>query len=264
MLADVDRAGVIAHLSDLHLGAHDGEPEADLSRAIERLHELGVRPDAVLLTGDLAEHAMPEQYARAREAVAGLGAPVLVLAGNHDDPGELRAAFPETAALAPPGEGPLAYAVAAGGMRVVACHSAVPGRLDGELGGDQLRWLDGVLADDRATPTIVAMHHPPVDVGMAFLDEIGLAAPDRAALAEILRAHPQVRRVVAGHVHFAAVGVLGERPVLTCPSPWRIRARLRLDGPGHEPEDSPGGLLLHALAGEEIVSHVVATVEPGR
>jgi Icc protein len=235
---------MILQLSDPHLGAPDGDPEGDLARAVERARQLAPAPDVVLVSGDLAEHGAPEEYARVRELLAPLGAPVLALPGNHDDTAALREAFPATTHE----EGPI---------RVLTLDSRRPGRDDGALGAEQLARLDADLAAGDGRPAIVALHHPPIATGMPFLDGIGLDSGDCAALGGIAARH-RVSRVVAGHVHMTAHGLLGATPVLTCPSTWRLRARLRLGAPGYEIEDAPAGFALHVLAHGGLTSHVVS------
>ncbi|MFM2475506.1 metallophosphoesterase, partial [Burkholderia cenocepacia] len=86
---------VLAHLTDLHVTG-DGSPlygvvdsTACLARALERLEASGVRPDALVLSGDLADRGEPEAYARMRALVVPaaerLGAALVVATGNHDD-----------------------------------------------------------------------------------------------------------------------------------------------------------------------------------
>ena len=75
----------------------------------------------------------------------------------------------------------------------------------------------------------MALHHPPVRIGIAELDDIRLPPADAAALGVVLARFPQVRRVVCGHVHRGMVGALGGLPVFTCPSVY-LQARLDLAG----------------------------------
>ena len=233
---------MILQLSDPHIGAPDGDPEGDLARVVARVRELHLAPAVVLVSGDLTEHGDPAEYARVRTLLEPLRAPVLALPGNHDDSATLRDAFPETAH-----DGP---------VRVLTLDSRRPGRDDGALGAEQLARLDADLAAGDGAPALVALHHPPIATGMPFLDDIGLDAGDRDALRDVAARHG-VRRIVAGHVHMTAHGLLGATPVLTAPSTWRLRARLRLGQPGYEIEDAPAGFALHLLAGGELVSHVL-------
>ena len=74
------------------------------------------------------------------------------------------------------------------------------------------------------------MHHPPLDIGLPWLDEIGLPRADRDALAALLRRSPQVKRVVAGHVHRALAATVGGVGVVTCAS-TNIQAALDFETP---------------------------------
>ena len=54
------------------------------------------------------------------------------------------------------------YAVRVGELRLLACDTTIPGRDEGEV---DLEWLESTLDEDRDSPTIVAMHHPPYSAG---------------------------------------------------------------------------------------------------
>jgi len=71
----------IAHLSDLHFGRVD---EALLEPLRLRLEELS--PDLVVISGDLTQRARAKQFREAREYLATLPKPQIVVPGNHDVP----------------------------------------------------------------------------------------------------------------------------------------------------------------------------------
>jgi 3',5'-cyclic-AMP phosphodiesterase len=214
----------IAQLSDPHIrvGPDDQGSARALEAAVRRVLELTPLPAAVLVTGDLAEHAAPAEYERFRELVAPLPMPVHVLPGNHD-----RLDW----------EGP--HTVDCDGTRVVLCDTMIPGRDDGRL---DLDWLEAQLA--VAAPTIVAMHHPPILTGIGGLDAIGLPEATRQDLAALLSRTPHVIRVVAGHVHRTAFGTLGGCQVVTCASTnWQ--AKLEIGSPGFTIVAEPPAFLVH-------------------
>jgi 3',5'-cyclic-AMP phosphodiesterase len=245
---------VIVQLSDLHVGASGAtDPVEDARRALRAVASLQPAPAGVLISGDLADHGSPDEYASVRSLVAGLQMPVRVLPGNHDDREALRAAFP-LAEPSPPDR--YRWAAHFGDLRVIACDTAVAGRDDGRLDALELAWLEEQLAGDSTTPTIVAMHHLPVEMGMPVLDEIGMSADDRAALVEILSRAPQVRRIVCGHVHMPITAELGGVPVVSSPSTWRYRPRLDFGATTFDFTELPAGMLIHALVNGELVSFV--------
>ena len=137
---------IFAHLSDLHL---DGGERAD-ARAAAVLDYLGnlARPvDAVLVTGDIADHGLPEEYRRAAELLKN-PSPVLVCPGNHD----VRAPFREILLELPPGDEPVNVARDTAGVLVAMCDSTIPGRGAGYLADETLAWLDEVLTRYRLNP----------------------------------------------------------------------------------------------------------------
>ena len=248
---------LVLQISDPHIGAawasgeRGWDPVTGLRNVISEVGGLPDRPDAVLLTGDLSEHGAAAEYATVLEIVSAIGAPLHVIPGNHDDRTALRAQF----GLPGSGAEPVHYAADLGPLRLVALDTTIPGRAAGALDADQLAWLDAELAAVPAQPTLLALHHPPLATGVAPWDEIGLAPADRAALGRVLDAHPQVRRLVAGHVHQIITGSLAGRPVLTVPSTY-VQARLDFTASELQLGAGPRGFALHALLDGEIVSYV--------
>jgi 3',5'-cyclic-AMP phosphodiesterase len=224
---------MLAQLSDPHV--HDDGSAAALAAAVRSVLELTPLPDAVLVTGDLAEHGTAEEYERIRELLAPLPMPVHVLPGNHDDGETLRAHFGDTATAG------------AGDLRLIACDTSRPGRDDGSL---DVGWLAARLGESDA-PTIVAMHHPPLEIGIPVLDRIGLPEEDRTALAALLARSPHVCRVIAGHVHRTVFGVLGGCGVVMCPSTHR-QARLEFGAEEFDFVLEPPAFAVHTAS----VSHI--------
>jgi 3',5'-cyclic AMP phosphodiesterase CpdA len=248
---------LVVQISDPHIGGDwgDGEggwdPITGLREVIDEVRRLPDAPDAVLLTGDLSEHGAAAEYATVREMASVIAAPLHVIPGNHDDRAALRAQF----GLPGSGAEPVHYSADLGPVRLVALDTTIPGRAAGALAADQLAWLDAELAQAPARPTLLALHHPPIATGVAPWDAIGLPPADRAALGLVLEGHPQVRRLVAGHVHQIIAGELAGRPVLTVPSTY-VQARLDFTAAELQLVPGPRGFAVHALVDDEIVSFV--------
>jgi len=245
---------LLVQLSDAHVRDDDVQPERMLADAVRDVVALAPAPGAVLVSGDLTEHGLPHEYERVRELLSTLAMPVHVLGGNHDDRDQLRASFP-----VPGGDGAAEdyrYTARCGPLRLVAVDTTDAGRVEGRLGAERLAWLDARLAEERATSTVVAMHHPPLLLGIPAWDSIGLPDADRAALGEIIAGHPQVRRVLAGHVHRAALGSVGGCPVFTCPSTW-IQGLLDFAHPYElSVVAEPPGFAVHVAVAGELTTHV--------
>ena len=246
------RPFLLAQLSDPHIGATwgGGDPVALLAAAVDAVLALPVAPDAVLVSGDVADTGAAGEYETARELLARLGVPVHVLPGNHDDRAVMRLAFdlPGTAAA------PLQDAVELGPLRLVLLDSIRPGADDGELDGERLAWLDEALAAANGQPTVVALHHPPLLMGGPAWDDLGLQPASREALGQIIERHHQVLAVVGGHTHRAAAAELAGRTVISAPSTYG-QARLDLSVAELDAIPEPPGFAVHAVVEGRIVSH---------
>jgi len=194
---------LIAQISDTHirpkgiLAMGRVDTAGHLARAVAHIHALRPAPDIVLVTGDLVDAGMKDEYTHLRALLAPLTMPVHVIPGNHDLRDPLREAFADHRYL--PREGFLQYVIDSGPVRLIALDTLTPGEPHGELCAQRLGWLEARLAESER-PTVLFMHHPPFECGMTEFDEARLnVGADR--LAEIVRQHPNVERILCGHVH---------------------------------------------------------------
>ena len=210
---------ILAQISDPHIVApgklfrgpvQGTAPEAErivvefdtapyLMRAVAALSALAPRPDVVVVTGDLVDHGEPAEYEHLRALLAPLAMPVFVIPGNHDAREPLRAAFRGDGYL--PAAGWLQYAVEDYPLRLVALDTLIEGQPGGTLCAERLGWLDRILAARPNRPTAILMHHPPFATGITYMDRCRLDSS--AALADIVARHPQVERILCGHLHRA-------------------------------------------------------------
>ncbi|MDD9380299.1 phosphodiesterase [Streptomyces sp. ZAF1911] len=202
---------VIAHLSDVHLDG--GDRAAERTRAVmEYLEGLPYELDAVLVSGDIADHARPEEYEEASKAL-GSRHPLVVCPGNHDD----RTAFRRgLLGEERPSAAPVDQVLRGDGFVLAVCDSSVPGEHRGYLEDSTIAWLDGVLTDTpREVPVLVAFHHPPVPLHIPYVDGIRQFGEERlAALAE---RHPHLTAFLCGHAHTGAATTFAGRPLLVAP-----------------------------------------------
>jgi hypothetical protein len=90
---------------------------------------------------------------------------------------------------------------------------------------------------------------------MPALDDMGLPDEDRRALGAVVERHPQVRRIVAGHMHRLIAAELAGRAVLAVPSTY-MQARFDLLSEELQLAPDPAGFALHVLRDGELISHV--------
>ena len=249
---------IVVQLTDCHIGHDWGrDADADLRAAVDVVAaRLPAPAAAVIVTGDIANNGTPDEYCRAREVLEQLGAPIVALPGNHDHRGHLADAF----GIPPTGRDDLSHTTDLGPLRVIALDTQRTGEDGGQFDEPRRRWLEGALAGDDTTPTLLAMHHPPLVTGVPAMDAIGFPDDERLALVDTIAGRSQVRRIIAGHVHRVVSGAAGATPVLTIPATTTDLA-LDFSAPKVVFADKPPAFALHLLIDGEIVSHVGFTAD---
>ena len=210
----------ILHLSDTHFVA-DGplygsiESERNLRQLFDELEASGGRPEAIVITGDLADKGDPVAYEHLRAiiepAAARLGAQVVWVMGNHDDRGAFREGLLDQTHLGEAQKSaPIDRVYDVNGLRIIALDSTVPGHHYGEITDAQLDWLAEELSVPSLHGTVLAMHHPPIPsvLDLAVLVELR----DQPGLAEVLHGS-DVRSIIAGHLHYSSTASFAGIPV---------------------------------------------------
>jgi 3',5'-cyclic-AMP phosphodiesterase len=188
------------------------------------------RPDAILVTGDIADDHTAAAYANFRRALQPYGLPVYCLPGNHDEPGLMTGLFN--------GDG-FQYGGTAefGAWSVVFIDTHVHGRPEGRVVPAELARLEAALASSGERPVLVCLHHPPLPVGSAWLDGVGLR--NASEFLAVIERHPAVRVVLGGHVHQSFEQLRNGVLMLTTPStcaqftPHTERCVMDLKPPGY-------------------------------
>ena len=230
---------LLAQISDLHL---DGGPLSldRATRVMDYLRRMPTPVDALLVTGDIADHGAPSEYADAARILAA-PFPVLMCPGNHDT----REAFREGLFGRAPTGDPINGVHHIAGTSIVMCDSSIPGRHDGLLDADTLAWLDATLADLGDAPSVIAFHHPPISIHHPLPDTWPLREPDR--LAALIAKYPNVVAILTGHAHTGVASRFAGRPLIVGPA---VVWTLRMPWEAHEaPADptQPPGIAFHFI-----------------
>ena len=214
------RPVLIAQISDLHitppgvLAYGRVDTAAALTRSIDTLNRLSPQPDLVVISGDIANSALPEEYERAKTLLEKLQMPFAAIPGNHDRRIPMRKILPDPGYGAP--ESALNAVRRIGRLDILLIDSTVPGAPHGELDAATLAWLDGALAASATRPALLFLHHPPFNTGIVYTDAMRLRNAD--ALAALLKRYPRALLVAAGHVHRAAQTVFAGISATICPA----------------------------------------------
>lgn len=168
-------------------------------------------PDALLVTGDIAQDETREGYHVFRDVFAPLALPVMCLPGNHDNPQFMREELADPFVVMED--------VSFDAWCVVLLSTYVHGTAAGELSISSLKKLDESLRANRDKHCLVCLHHQPVPVGSKWLDGVGLRNPKD--LFEVLDKFENVRGILWGHVHQQFDGERNGVRLMSTPSTCR-------------------------------------------
>jgi len=196
---------LIAQITDLHVRPR-GLPanrvvESNMmtERALDAVIALRPRPDVVLITGDLVDRGLVEEYEQLKIMLRRLDIPAFMIPGNHDRRENFRRVLADYRGVTEDAEF-VQFVVDDYPVRLIALDTLVPGKGEGALCARRLAFLERALARDAEKPTVIFMHHPPFDCGIEHMDRIRLLE-GAERLGEIVRPYRNVERILCGHHH---------------------------------------------------------------
>ena len=250
------RPVVLLQITDTHLFAavdavhRDIQTQATLNAVLAHArNDPRWPPDAVVVTGDIVHDESRAGYRRFRKTLESLGPPAYCIPGNHDDP-ELMAECLTAPRIQVCGDARL------GGWRLILLNTYLEGEVGGALGAADHSCLDATLDRFPREHVLVCMHHHPLPMGSAWMDQVGLR--DAEQFLQTVQRHDQVRAVLWGHVHQASDrrvdGVRFLSTPSTCSQFLPRSDKFAVDA-------RPPGMRWLALAGDGSLATEVAWVE---
>jgi 3',5'-cyclic-AMP phosphodiesterase len=206
---------LIAQLTDTHLFA-DGNQEmlgcrtnSSFESVMAAIAQLHPSPDLLLLTGDLSQDETVESYRYLRSHIDPLQIPTYWIPGNHDQGLLDMEQVLNSAIISTDKE------FQTGNWNFVLFNTMMSGKVQGRLSIAELTRLEQQL-QTHSQPTLVILHHPPLPVGAACMDQIRLENSDE--LFAILDRFPHVKIVLFGHIHHATEQLRGNVRYIGTPS----------------------------------------------
>ncbi len=255
----------IAQITDLHVTTAkdpvNGPRNAERLRLVlASIRQLKPQPAAIMISGDLVDRGQAEEYAILQDLLRHVDIPVYYGLGNHDRRDVFLKAF-EGRGIRVDENGFVQYAVDFGALRMVVCDTLEEGSEGGGFCDRRAAWLAATLDEAPDKPTFIALHHPPILSGIQWMDP----EPDEPwieRLADVIRDRPQVRALVAGHLHRAFSGVLAGRLVVAAPA-TSIQLTLNLTAVDMKKPDGreilveePPGYALVMLERGQVTTHI--------
>ncbi len=205
----------LIHITDTHLFTKEGSDLlgmntfASLQAVVSCIQAKEAFIDAILVTGDIAQEPSVEAYQHLASALSHFHCPIYVLFGNHDD-----RLFFHQAGL--PSHFSAPTKVELGAWVLAFLDSQVSGKVHGTLTEQSLTDLDETLRKHAMQHALLLLHHQPVAIGAAWLDEIMLSNAE--ALFDPIKDNQQVKGILWGHIHQAYEQEREGRKLLATPS----------------------------------------------
>jgi Icc protein len=187
-------------ISDSHIGFNkDANPDVtgSLRAAIAKIRALPQPPSFVLHTGDLTHLSKPEEFDTLQQELAGLGAPVFYVPGEHDVLNDNGRSYRERFGKNTRGAG--WYSFDQAGVHFIGLVNVVdlkPGGM-GTLGAEQLEWLEADVKRLKSSVPVVVFAHIPL---WSVYPEWGWGTDDSARALSYLKRFGSVS-VLNGHIH---------------------------------------------------------------
>lgn len=188
----------LIQISDCHLGALTSESllglntDQSLHDVLALITQKESHFDQLVCTGDIASAGNDLCYRRFVDIVRQyVTAPLAWLPGNHDS-----VPLMASIAIANP---PQIRFIEQGNWLILLLDSVVPLKTHGNIAQTELDFLEQMLSAHLDKHVMVMLHHQPVLVGSAWIDQYIVRNAD--AFFAVLDRYSHVKAVVWGHVH---------------------------------------------------------------
>jgi len=179
---------------------------------IETCNKLMKIPDLYVISGDLI-HDNEIFYKDFFELCNKLKRPIYPMMGNHDKRKALRS-FVKSDLIDE--NGYLNYTINSYPLEIICLDTVIEDAIEGTLSESTLEWLEKKLLNNINKPTIIFMHHPPIEIGSLLFDPI--KCNNGKELINLISKYKNVKEVIFGHVHCSFSEIINGVEFSSCPS----------------------------------------------
>ncbi len=205
----------ILQISDLHILPNPKQTmlgidtEYYFHRVLEHAFCSGFQFDLILVTGDLTQHPLRTSYQRILNGLDAYDVPCVCLPGNHDDYALMQQVFNTDKINC-------SKQIVFKDWQLICLNSQIENSPDGELGRQELDFLEAGLTSHPNQHALIATHHHCLPTGSAWLDTMMIK--DSTALFARIASYPQIKAIVNGHIHQIMDSTVNKIRILAAPS----------------------------------------------
>ena len=205
----------LIQLSDCHISSDNQQqwfgrnPDMYLENLIHYINDNEAPDSIVIATGDLSHDGSESSYRKLSKNFSSLNKNIYTLAGNHDDLEQMARHLNQEKIST-------STYFTQGNWLVLMLNTPVPDKEYGQLSEQEIIQVKKTLAKHQDKYVLIAMHHPPVRVGCAWIDNVNLQ--NSQAFMELVAQYKNIKAITYGHVHQDHTMAINGVDYFACPS----------------------------------------------
>ena len=182
-------------------------------KTINFCNKLNPQPDLYIFSGDLIQDKS-EYYKNFINISNHLQKPYYLMMGNHDVRNQLHKFISNKSLM--DSNGYINFSLNNHPIKIICLDTAIDNMIEGEITIETMKWLKDELNKDLNKPTIIFMHHPPIDIGSQLFDNI--KCKNGNEFLQLTKEYQNISKIVFGHVHCKFNINVENQELLSCPS----------------------------------------------
>ena len=190
----------IVQISDTHLFGdtnrtiNGANSYFNLKLVLSSISKLKNQPDLIVVTGDLSQDCTFESYQHLANLLNKTSVKYLLLPGNHDDVDIINKVFDFKWK-----KDSVDFSIDFKNWFIYVLDTTSYPKEAGKLTSSQLAKFQSILKGNKHKPTIVFMHHHPIEINSLWMDKMMLK--EDKSFNNILKKNNDIKAVFFGHIH---------------------------------------------------------------